>query len=328
MDKKLSFVLPVYRVEKYLPQCLDSILSQTTDECEVILVDDGSPDSCGAICDRYAEKYAVVKVIHKTNGGLGDARNAGMKAATGEYITFVDSDDYIEPGTVKKLLNWIRTFPADVCFLKLAKVFPDGTSEEMGEGLQRDRICGKTSLEVLEFLASCPKYPGSACAKLLRRAFLEEHCFRFPDDRRLSEDLIFCLNVYEAAATFDYLDFPYYCYRQARSGSITNNVTAKYYFDTAMFVTEVAGRFSEQGKTRDRAGESMLSFAAYEYSILLWHLVCLPKEDRSKAREFLKEYKWILSYGKSSKTKLVKLAAACLGLEGAAKLLDWYMTRR
>lgn len=328
MDKKLSFILPIYKVEKYLQQCVDSILSQSGDDCEIILVDDGSPDGCGAICDNYAQNHKNIKVIHKVNGGLGDARNAGLKAASGEYITFVDSDDYIAPGAVDKMLHWIQTQSADVCFLELTKVFPDGTEEGMGEALDRASICGREPVEVLEFLATRPKFPGSACAKLLRRSLLEEKGFRFPDDRRLSEDLIFCVNVYEAAESFDYLDFPYYCYRQERSGSITNNVTAKYYFDTSLFVTEVVRRFSEDRKAKDRVGECMLAFAAYEYSILVWQLVFLKEEDRKQARTFLQEYKWILRYGRSSKTKLVKLAVMFLGLDGAAKLLDWYMTRR
>ena len=328
MDKKLSFILPIYKVEKYLQQCVDSILSQSGDDCEIILVDDGSPDGCGAICDNYAQNHKNIKVIHKVNGGLGDARNAGLKAASGEYITFVDSDDYIAPGAVDKMLHWIQTQRADVCFLELTKVFPDGCKEGMGEALDRASICGREPADVLEFLATRPKFPGSACAKLLRRSLLEEKGFRFPDDRRLSEDLIFCVNVYEAAESFDYLDFPYYCYRQERSGSITNNVTAKYYFDTSLFVTEVVRRFSEDRKAKDRVGECMLAFAAYEYSILVWQLVFLKQEDRKQARAFLKNYKWILRYGRSSKTKLVKLAVAFLGLEGAAKLLDWYMTRR
>ena len=83
MDKKLTFILPIYKVEAYLPQCVDSILSQATQDCEIILVDDGSPDGCGAICDRYAETSDIVSVIHKINGGLSDARNAGMEKATG-----------------------------------------------------------------------------------------------------------------------------------------------------------------------------------------------------------------------------------------------------
>ena len=328
MDKKLSFVIPVYNVEHYLPQCLDSILCQCTDACELILVDDGSRDHSGDICDRYQKKYDNIKVIHKPNGGLASARNAGMDAAEGVYLAFVDSDDYIEQGTVEKLLSWIDTQPADVCFLELAKIFPDGSREPMGECLHRPEICGRHADAVLAFLATRPKFPGSACGKLLRRAFLEEKGLRFPDDRRLSEDLIFCLNVYFGAGSFDYLDFPYYCYRQQRAGSITHTVTAKYYFDTSLFVTEVAQRFSKDRKPVDSRGECALSFAAYELSILIWQSILLEPEDRSRAMAFLAEYRWVLQYGKSRKIRLIHGAVSLLGLRGTAKLLDIYMSKR
>lgn len=328
MDKKLSFVIPVYNVERYLPQCLDSILSQATEECELILVNDGSRDGSGIVCDEYRDRYPNIKVIHKPNGGLASARNAGMGVAEGEYLAFVDSDDYIEPGTVCRLLHWIAAEPADVCFLELTKVFPDGASESMGEELVRSEIRGKEPEQVLSFLAGRPKFPGSACGKLLRRKFLEESILRFPDDRRLSEDLIFCLNVYFAAQTFDYLDFPYYCYRQARAGSITNTVTAKYYFDTSLFVTEVARRFSRDQKAVDSRGACALSFGAYELSILIWQSVLLEPEDRKRAMAFLRDYRWMLKYGKSRKIRLIHLVTHVLGLGGTAKLLDVYMKRR
>ena len=152
MDKKLTFILPIYKVEAYLPQCVDSILSQATQDCEIILVDDGSPDGCGAICDRYAENHDIVSVIHKPNGGLSDARNAGMEKATGRYVLFVDSDDYLEPGSVEKLLSWIGSTDADIAFLHSRKVYPDGTSEDLGENLIREMNLGKSREAVLRFL--------------------------------------------------------------------------------------------------------------------------------------------------------------------------------
>lgn len=102
MDK-ISVIVPVYNVEKYLSKCVDSIIKQTYRNLEIILIDDGSPDNCGAICDEYAEKDNRIKVIHKPNGGLSDARNAGLDIATGEYIAFVDSDDYIAENMIEKL---------------------------------------------------------------------------------------------------------------------------------------------------------------------------------------------------------------------------------
>ncbi len=94
---KVSVVVPVYNVEKYLERCIESIRNQTLEDIEIILVDDGSPDNCPKICDGFAEKDSRIKVIHKKNGGLSSARNAGIYAATGEYIGYIDSDDYAEP---------------------------------------------------------------------------------------------------------------------------------------------------------------------------------------------------------------------------------------
>ncbi|MFJ8352992.1 glycosyltransferase family 2 protein [Bacillus paramycoides] len=97
MNPKISIIVPVYKVERYIHKCIDSILMQTFEDFELILVDDGSPDTCGEICDRYADKDIRIKVIHKENGGLSSARNAGLENAKGDYIGFVDSDDWIEP---------------------------------------------------------------------------------------------------------------------------------------------------------------------------------------------------------------------------------------
>jgi len=328
MNIKLSFILPIYKVEAYLPQCVDSILSQMTDCCEIVLVDDGSPDGCGAICDRYAAKHSAVTVIHKPNGGLSDARNAGFRQARGEYVLFVDSDDYIEPDCVEKILNWIDESPADVGFLESRKVYPDGTSEPMGEELIRERIRGAAHGEVLDFLSSRPKFPASAWGKIYRRAFLEENALYFPADRRLSEDLSFSLEVFLKAKTMDVLEFPYYCYRQNRAGSITNTVSPKYYFDTALFVTETAGRFAPEKTAETPGAQCAMSYAAYEYAILVWQALDLTGADRERAMAFLKEYRWVLPFGKAGKTKLVNLVVSLLGLKLAARVLDVYMKNR
>ncbi|MBR5126510.1 MAG: glycosyltransferase [Oscillospiraceae bacterium] len=111
---KLSIIVPVYKVEPYLRRCVDSILSQTFTDLELILVDDGSPDGCPAICDEYAEKDCRVKVIHKENGGLSDARNAGLDTAQGEYIGFIDSDDFIHPRMYEILYRMCVEEKADI----------------------------------------------------------------------------------------------------------------------------------------------------------------------------------------------------------------------
>ncbi len=114
MNEKISVIVPIYNVEPYLEKCIDSILNQTYQNLEIILVDDGSPDKCPAICDEYAKKDARIKVIHKENGGLSSARNAGLDVATGEYIAFVDSDDYLHEKTYEKLLCRLLADNADM----------------------------------------------------------------------------------------------------------------------------------------------------------------------------------------------------------------------
>ncbi len=110
----ISIIVPVYKVERYLSQCIDSIINQTYTNLEIILVDDGSPDNCGMICDEYARLDNRIKVIHKENGGLSSARNAGLDIATGEYIGFVDSDDYIDDLLVSETINIIKKENVDL----------------------------------------------------------------------------------------------------------------------------------------------------------------------------------------------------------------------
>ena len=113
-EGKISVIIPVYKVEEYLPRCLDSVLGQTHTDLEIILIDDGSPDNSGKLCDQYAAKDDRIKVIHKENGGVSSARNAGLDAATGDYIGFVDSDDWIEPDMYAFLLENAVAYDADI----------------------------------------------------------------------------------------------------------------------------------------------------------------------------------------------------------------------
>ena len=110
----ISIIIPVYKVEIYLEKCIQSVINQTYENLQIILVDDGSPDNCGKICDEYAKKDHRIEVIHKSNGGLSDARNKGLEIAKGEYIGFVDSDDYIEADMYEVLYNLLKQYNADV----------------------------------------------------------------------------------------------------------------------------------------------------------------------------------------------------------------------
>lgn len=126
MEEKISVIVPVYKVEKYLEKCIDSILNQTYLNIEVILVDDGSPDNCGNICDMYARKDSRVSVIHKENGGLSDARNVGMQEITGDYLLFVDSDDYIESDMLAVMYKRMKEDDTDLVICNFSYVDEEG----------------------------------------------------------------------------------------------------------------------------------------------------------------------------------------------------------
>lgn len=126
MNSLISIVVPIYNVEQYLQKCVDSLINQTYKNLEIILVDDGSPDNCPKICDEYAKQDSRIKVIHKENGGLSDARNAGMKIATGEYISFIDSDDWIKSEMVEDMYNRIIEDNSDLVSSGVLWVDEDG----------------------------------------------------------------------------------------------------------------------------------------------------------------------------------------------------------
>ena len=184
MEDLITVVVPIYKVEKYLEKCIDSIIKQTYENLEIILVDDGSPDKCPQICDEYAKKDSRIKVIHKKNGGLSDARNAGIDIAKGEYITFVDSDDYIEKDYVEVLYDSIKENDSDMAIGSHKVIYENGTilNKETGE---KSVLDAKT---VLERILYDENIDLSAWAKLYKTELFEE--IRYPKGR-----------VFEDAAT-------------------------------------------------------------------------------------------------------------------------------
>lgn len=135
MNSLISVIVPIYNVEKYLARCVDSIVNQTYKNLEIILVDDGSPDRCPQMCDDYAEKDSRIKVVHKKNGGLSDARNAGMAVVTGEYISFIDSDDYVSDDFFECLLDVMNKENSDIAECSVVKFYEDNRFDEISDDL-------------------------------------------------------------------------------------------------------------------------------------------------------------------------------------------------
>lgn len=219
MSTEISVIVPVYGVEKYLPACIESILSQTFTDFELILVDDGSPDRCGEICDAAAERDARVRVIHQANQGLSAARNAGIEAARGEWLVFVDSDDYIAPHFCEKLYQTAQRTDADCVMCSVQNV--DESGKPIDSALMRVADEVKTGREVLRKIGRDDVTPYlTAWNKLYRRKLF--NTLRYPAGRQ-NEDVfvfaeLFC-QVQRAACVAE----PLYFYRK-RIGSIMNSV--------------------------------------------------------------------------------------------------------
>ena len=182
----ISVIVPIYRVEQYLPRCVDSILCQDWKNFELILVDDGSPDRCGQICDDYAAKDSRIRVIHKKNGGLSDARNAGIDVARGDYISFVDSDDYVKPTYLSYLYFLVQS--ANNCKVSQANYFIVRGGKTTPSYEERGMVAF-TRAEACAAVLYHDRVDVSGCGKLYERSVFDQ--IRFPVGRLYEDTFIF-----------------------------------------------------------------------------------------------------------------------------------------
>lgn len=203
---RISVVVPVYNVETYIHECLDSLLAQTVPAYEIILVDDGSKDNSGIICDSYADRYSQIKVIHKQNEGLGMARNSGMDIAAGDYIMFVDSDDFCQNDMLERLAQIIEETECDTCKISFNRVNLQGEFL-FANTIESGDFAGDQVQTILlpRLIGSAPDkhdaIPMSACATMYSMDLIRQNNLRFVSERQwISEDIIFNI-AYFAKAT-------------------------------------------------------------------------------------------------------------------------------
>lgn len=224
MEPLVSVVIPIYNVEKYLDRCVSSVVNQTYRNLEIILVDDGSPDNCPAMCDAWAERDSRIRVIHKKNNGQGMARNSGMDIATGKYIFFFDSDDYVAYETVSLCVSSAEKQNADVVMFGFCHVFSDGTLKKVKLDVKQNLFSGESVREVVlpGLFTYDMGYGGSACGKMFRLKLLRDEGIRFASERVIiSEDSYFSLEVFNIAQVVFLLPENLYYYYK-RDGSFSN----------------------------------------------------------------------------------------------------------
>lgn len=218
-----SIIVPIYDVERYLTQCIESVLAQNYQNYELILVDDGSPDNSIDICTKYAKQYSNIVFIHKINGGLSDARNAGIKLARGEYLMFLDSDDYWE-GTslLSDLQNIITENNPDVIFNYMSSVYPD---KIVNHYINRDKLIGSFQ-EDFQDLYQDGIYLGFAWTKIIKKEIILKNNLLFIKGRNF-EDIPWSFSLVNHIKDYAIYQNCFYMYRRERKGSISSVVTAK-----------------------------------------------------------------------------------------------------
>ncbi len=248
----ISVIVPVYNVEKYVSNCLDTLLAQTYPNLEIIAVDDGSKDSSGSICDEYAKRHENILVVHKQNAGLGMARNTGLEHVSGEYVTFIDSDDWVEPELIERLYRSLTEKHVDYCKSGFRRVTGDGGTISLVQYVNELFEGKKAAGELLpRMIGSAPdrhdSIEMSVCAVLYNAGIIRQFGLRFPSERELiSEDLVFNIDYMQHADGACTIDYVGYLYRQ-NTASLTHRYRPDRLKASALFYTEMKKKLTSLG---------------------------------------------------------------------------------
>lgn len=316
MKPLISIIVPVYNVEAYLAKCVDSILAQTYTNLEIILVNDGSSDGCGRICDEYAKQDKRIKVIHKQNGGLSDARNVAIDVATGEFITFIDSDDYVTDDYIMTLYSLIEKYECKVS-IALYNTFVEGSKPKVVNRVYREDC--QTNIKAIEEMFYQEKYDTASWAKLY-------HSSLFATGIRYPKGI-----VYEDLATTYLLIFQSdkvaFCNRRIynyllRRDSIEGSSFSSKKMDSALKVCEL------MESHLDILGKVMQAYQCRKMSFFFHLLLKMPDgyEHRNMLYKRIKAIRWsVLCNSRARKKARVASLLSYLGLgsvKGVFHLID------
>lgn len=303
-EPNVSIIVPIYKVEPYLRKCLDSIVSQTHQNLEIILVDDGSPDNCGKICDEYAAADQRIKVIHKPNGGVSSARNAGLDAVTdGEWIMWVDPDDWIEPDMVEYLLKKAEEYGVEIAECGFYMEYANG---QVPCGYLREEI--QEGIPLIENLIK-ERISNAQWCKLWRR---ELYCGeRFPENRMACEDVAITYSILKKVQKILCLPEAKYHFLQ-RAGSITHTNTLKQLLDAQQIQRDC---FEDTQKTWSEIDISYVRCIVCSIGVWLNYYTC-PRDERALYWPQIKE----LSAFAKAHPNDCRAARQQLGITGRAVL--------
>lgn len=308
----ISVIIPVFNVERYLHKCVDSVLCQQVSSIEVILVDDGSSDSCPRICDEYALKDPRVKVIHKKNGGSSDARNYGINNASGEYIMFLDSDDYWEGNNcLQNIFSSIKNREPDV-ILYGCKDYYWGTDEMKlsRSGYDIEYLRNHTTDENVKKLFESELFPGAAWLVVVKKSCILNNHIYFEQGIK-AEDYDWLINLFLHINTMDAVSDTFYIYLKGRNDSVTGTSDVKSIQSLMFIIDKWYPILNKQFLLRNVYLLNLLSF------IFITSLVIYSKlgdENKKKIFQKIKSRDYILNYAKTKKVKLLSFLYRFLGM--------------
>lgn len=319
---KVSFIIPVYKVEDYLLQCVNSLTCQTYNNIEIILVDDGSPDGCPALCDYLATEDNRIRVIHKDNGGLSDARNEGLKASSGDYVIFVDSDDFWDNNNC---LNQLVTELEDdeeldfLCY-NFKKYYESTNKTIFAPSYSRFTLATRDKSECLYSLAKQGIFPISACTKIIRRSFLIDNNLYFINGL-ISEDIPWFIDLISSSKKCRFVNIYAYNYRQNVTGSITNSFSEKKFNDRISIIKSESAKVENRDLTY-KGKQGLYFFLAYEYTQFINSINRFEGSRQKEVIEDLAKYKWLLKYSINYKVAIPRFVCGLVGLRNTARLVN------
>lgn len=318
---KLSVIIPVFNVRKYLEECLDSLLCQTFKNFEIILVDDGSWDGSEKICDEYASSDERVKVFHKNNKGPSSARNYGIDNAVGEYIMFVDSDDYIgDCRFFERIVELMLCSNFDVLVYGCTRI-NDVTKLVVEKSLEKlDKINSISEESRIEWLVKNNKFAASAWLHVLKREYLIENSLKFNEEYPTGEDLEWIFRVMLTDPVIMGIDCTDYVYRIRENSLCTREKESKFWQYRYKVIVEGMESIKNSNSKNKVA---FLGYMSYLYYILLGEIVDEPIESvKRDIFEEVDKIRWISKYSYSKRARICKLLLTFFGVRRAAKILN------
>lgn len=317
---RFSIIVPVYNIENYIDKCIESILGQTYNDYEILIIDDGSTDNSLEKCSELSKKCTKIKVIHQKNGGLSNARNTGIKIAQGEYLMFLDGDDFLKDKECLKNIS-IRldqTDHPDVLQYKMIYYYEQNNN--FIELKEIDNIvCNKNSkVEFLNTMISNGTFSVSACDKIVKRELVINNNLLF-NEEITSEDIDWSLKLYLHVDTIVTLSMPIYVYRQSRMGSITYNPNKKS-INSIKYIIEFWTKFNYQDI---KIKEIYLNYLAYQYTILL--TIINKKNCDKNLKKEIYSYKYLLQYDRNYKVKLCNRIYKIFDIKLGTYILKQYL---